>query len=872
MSNDCACRPNITLRDRFGTLPLMWASIGGRTKVIQYLLEELTCKNGICHTELSDVEIVRILNDLCRHGNMECIKLVFKLCGMKQSWFMDSVKASLRNGNIMVSTCCFLILDSNEYCYDLCSVSLSDVLTTEIERDELILKLTTNSEYEVSSLFISAALYKLHFDILMLYLRSIDNHMKILDTNLPLFYKCLQIASNTRSAWLNAKEINDGILSCDRYIPIDQLFPVDNIHFKFPHHLSDVDLVNKLVDLACFFRHICKTYPAEELKIEEHIIRVDEMLSKCFQARSMAQSTTMQKFLPSNLYLNSIVRDADACLNGPMLRCVDHGIIKIFSATAKGNTNDMINKLFSGCLKLHSDSNMACVMNPFLRNLRYHSFKFYDKIVQSKTPTRHAHNLFQLKSEYIFARYIPSCIFIFEAISRLIFLAILVDHIATLNPSLIKSAILVIFHISSLLYELGEICNHRFDCATTTKAVNAYFNSSFNRIDITCYSLISLGLLMEYYSQDFYYGVLAISVIFMSISILKYLSGYEPLGKMVFMIFAMLEDLGKFALIFLVVVFGFYVAMFCLCKQQAEHSDSNFAYSTRTSTFLYLLSSAFQNYNSDWNEAFPNHDDKFRWWAIGLQNIFVVFASVMLLNLVIARMSATHDMMNEKSFQEWQYRRALAVKSYLLIYERCPLSMLAPPFNLLPIMVAIMVDYPTIYYRFSIMKEVTVVKTCWSGWVCDVLMGVCGSVICPIFELLIYVLNSIFKISNNFELLVVLCVFPITYPIYIISLIMETFHEKTTFHIQKIPSSDKYQYKIVYHETEIPLTITDKNKCSIFTIKVIRACTPRLRDTCCPMIQIFVQNVCNCTNGFHIEDRERGGVFFYSSRNSTETT
>jgi flagellar assembly factor FliW len=290
-----------------------------------------------------------------------------------------------------------------------------------------------------------------------------------------------------------------------------------------------------------------------------------------------------------------------------------------------------------------------------------------------------------------------------------------------------------------------------------------------------------------------------------------------------------------------------------------------------------LLSSAFQNYNNDWDDAFPDHEDKFRWWAIYTQNVFVIFASVMLLNLVIARMSATHDAINEKSFEQWQFRRALSAKGYLLINERCPFNMLAPPFNLLPIVVAFLIDYPIMFlYVKPHLKTPEGAKgmkgvTCWSGWACDALIGVCGSIVCPFVELLIYLYRSLTGVGSNlYELFVFCCCFPLSYPFYVISLLMEALHERTKLEVKLVSRLDSrlkqnYEYKIVYNEIESPLKITNDNRYSVLSIKFIRATMRQLAENSSPIVQVVVQNVGDCTKDFFIEDRTKGTVLFSKS-------
>lgn len=47
--------------------------------------------------------------------------------------------------------------------------------------------------------------------------------------------------------------------------------------------------------------------------------------------------------------------------------------------------------------------------------------------------------------------------------------------------------------------------------------------------------------------------------------------------------------------------------------------------------------------------------------------VFVIVSNVVLLNLIIARMSAVHERIDVHSFQEWQLLRAVRTQRFLLL-------------------------------------------------------------------------------------------------------------------------------------------------------------------------------------------------------------
>lgn len=49
--------------------------------------------------------------------------------------------------------------------------------------------------------------------------------------------------------------------------------------------------------------------------------------------------------------------------------------------------------------------------------------------------------------------------------------------------------------------------------------------------------------------------------------------------------------------------------------------------------------------------------------------VFVIVSNVVLLNLIIARMSAVHERIDAHSFQEWQLLRAVRTQRFLLLVK-----------------------------------------------------------------------------------------------------------------------------------------------------------------------------------------------------------
>jgi hypothetical protein len=154
------------------------------------------------------------------------------------------------------------------------------------------------------------------------------------------------------------------------------------------------------------------------------------------------------------------------------------------------------------------------------------------------------------------------------------------------------------------------------------------------------------------------YGRIALSCapIFFSVGSLQYFSVSEPIGKLIIMLFAMVNDLTSFAVIFVIAAFGFCIALFSIAR-------NSFFFGDIEKSILTLFSASFNNYEA----VFDNMaDGEYHALLLVIEVAFIILASVVLLNLVVARMTATHQKIDEKSFQEWQLLRASTTKVIIL--------------------------------------------------------------------------------------------------------------------------------------------------------------------------------------------------------------
>ena len=135
----------------------------------------------------------------------------------------------------------------------------------------------------------------------------------------------------------------------------------------------------------------------------------------------------------------------------------------------------------------------------------------------------------------------------------------------------------------------------------------------------------------------------------------------------------MSRDFVSFLVVYIIGVLGFGVAL------RSLFFDVH-VFAKTSSTFIALFDASLFNYDH------TIFDGQFPFWSLGttLQITFTVFAGIVLMNLLIAKMSQTYQRISSISYDTWQYSKAEATFENLLIGERSPFSMLPPPLNIVP--------------------------------------------------------------------------------------------------------------------------------------------------------------------------------------------
>ena len=201
----------------------------------------------------------------------------------------------------------------------------------------------------------------------------------------------------------------------------------------------------------------------------------------------------------------------------------------------------------------------------------------------------------------------------------------------------------------------------------------SYLGDPWNRLDLSAYLLIFVGIMsktqIDYYTLDteLGYELTAIAAIPLSFTLFQYLSVSKRFGSLVIMIGAMVWDVLNFIVIFLVSVMGFGIVLWALFRQ-----DPTQEYSSIGQTFMTLFSVMMGGVDYS---PFPLLDDVATAWGTGLNGtsiapwyspalrelgitvyiVYVTLIGILLVNLLIACMAATHDRIDAYAKAEWAF-------------------------------------------------------------------------------------------------------------------------------------------------------------------------------------------------------------------------
>ncbi len=275
------------------------------------------------------------------------------------------------------------------------------------------------------------------------------------------------------------------------------------------------------------------------------------------------------------------------------------------------------------------------------------------------------------------------------------------NHGEGLGPVRLIFSVIIVQIIGVVMYELGGILSER----NILTGFSNHFSNLWNIFD--AFTLIGLVSFVVFTSSTdgYIYSTIVLSIagLFSALSLLQYLSISKSLGKLIIMIRTMIaNDVKDFLVVYMVCTIGFVIAFHSL------YAGSNTGYDTYSESILNTISVSLGNFDLTMNvEGGPF----FNTVAKLVLLLYLVFTAVILLNLLIARMSGTHDKVDEKARQEWVYNHASNVKQFALVFEQHPFEMAPAPLNLPMAFLFAMFRFKNIRNNVSICGTLTNIVT-----------------------------------------------------------------------------------------------------------------------------------------------------------------
>ena len=247
----------------------------------------------------------------------------------------------------------------------------------------------------------------------------------------------------------------------------------------------------------------------------------------------------------------------------------------------------------------------------------------------------------------------------------------------------------MVFVFSHFLHECGELISCDWN-------LHEYFDD-WNKLDTLSSILLIIWLSLDrtldrnYVHTDDGNGahtVLCISAIPIALGLLRFISTNKNVGQLLIMIREMSSDVLSFFVLYVVCTVGFAITLAGLYNTNiGNNNDDSVAiqFNYLPYSFLSLYSATLGNFQ------FPFQMDSINSSRNTIETLLLIIyllgSTVMLLNLLIARMSNTHQKINDNSMREWTFLFAKNCKQFTLLKETSPLSMLPAPFNVLTIAV-----------------------------------------------------------------------------------------------------------------------------------------------------------------------------------------
>ena len=219
---------------------------------------------------------------------------------------------------------------------------------------------------------------------------------------------------------------------------------------------------------------------------------------------------------------------------------------------------------------------------------------------------------------------------------------------------------LVVMLITSIIYEIGQFIDFVVHRKSFSRGLEGYVRQVWNRLDLIAMISIAVWAVswaiwasgkkrhpdIQVQGRIF----LAISAIPLSLSLLQYFVVIPELGHLVITIFEMLKDLRSFAFVCFVATLGFGLVLCALFYQNPTGEYRGLGHS-----FMELFAAMIGNIDySSWRGDSTVTDV-----GIVIYLIFIARVGIVMMNLLIARMSNTHERILKKAKEEWCFSMVL---------------------------------------------------------------------------------------------------------------------------------------------------------------------------------------------------------------------
>jgi len=204
-------------------------------------------------------------------------------------------------------------------------------------------------------------------------------------------------------------------------------------------------------------------------------------------------------------------------------------------------------------------------------------------------------------------------------------------------------------------YTFGKISSLNYD-------ISRYLNP-YNLMELLCLICLFIWLIdkQQYIQTSYYHRInsriaLSLSIIPLSLRILQYLSTYKSFGILISIIIQTVNDVQLFIAVYVVYIFGFTIFFHSLFGTK---NDSLY---TPSSTALFLFRSTL----GDQDFTIFENDPIFEYIGIFVYVVFLIFTTVVLLNLLIAKINNTFTMMDENATEYFSFEMVRNVLTYIL--------------------------------------------------------------------------------------------------------------------------------------------------------------------------------------------------------------